>query len=303
MKKTYNMVLINLFMVFILNFFSCTMNSHTPENRTTGYNFSRPDQTLVLPDTLREISGLTLIDDRRCACIQDENGILFIYNLAENKIEKQVVFGDNGDYEGIARVGDTFYVLRSEGTLFEIPDYTSENPKVTSYFTRVPAEESEGLCFDPDKNRLLIAIKGKAGKGKENKDRRLIFGFDLQTKTLEAMPAFSFNIETIRDYAQMNKIELPTKIKKNGEISKPVLKFKTSAIAVHPITKKLYLISADDYLLFVFDRTGKIENMVQLDSAMFNKAEGIAFAGNVDLFISNEGQGKNPTILRFNYQE
>ncbi len=117
------------------------------------------------------------------------------------------------------------------------------------------------------------------------------------------MPAFSFNIETIRDYAQMNKIELPTKIKKNGEISKPVLKFKTSAIAVHPITKKLYLISADDYLLFVFDRTGKIENMVQLDSAMFNKAEGIAFAGNGDLFISNEGQGKNPTILRFNYQE
>jgi uncharacterized protein YjiK len=303
MKIPYNMLLIKLMVVYILYFYGCTMNTYTPDNRTAGYNFSRPDQTLVLPDTLHEISGLTVIDDNRCACIQDENGILFIYNLTENEIEKQAFFGDNGDYEGIAKVGETVFVLRSEGTLFEIPGYTSENPKVTSYFTGVPAEDSEGLCFDPEKNRLLIASKGKAGKGKEKKDQRLIFGFDLQSKTLEAMPAFSFDIETIRDYAQMNKIELPTKIKKNGEISKPVLKFKTSAIAIHPITNKLYLISADDYLLFVFDRTGKIENMVQLDSVLFNKAEGIAFAGNGDLYISNEGQGKNPTILRFNYQK
>ncbi len=127
---------------------------------------------MVLPDTLREISGLTSLDVNSCACVQDENGILFIYDVVKNEIRAQQVFGGDGDYEGIAKVGESVYVMRSDATLFEISNYTSDKLKVTTYKTNVPAQDCEGLCYDREHQRLLIAVKGKAGKDKEAKDKK-----------------------------------------------------------------------------------------------------------------------------------
>lgn len=38
-----------------------------------------------------------------------------------------------------------------------------------------------------------------------------------------------------------------------------------------------------------------------LNPLVFNKPEGITFFENGDMMISNEGQHKKPTLLRFNY--
>ena len=296
------MAIIHLGILFLITFFGCNMSTHPSDTKLQGYDLSQPDKKLELPDTLREISGLASLDANSCACIQDENGILFIYDMVKNEIRAQHDFGVDGDYEGIAQVGEALYIMRSDAVLFEIKDYTTGKLKVTTYETNAPAEDCEGLCYDKDHHRLLIGVKGKAGKHKEDKDQRLVFGFDLQSKTLLAEPVFNFSVETIRRYAEVNNIELPTKIKKDGETGKPILKFKTSDLAIHPITKKLYLLSADDYLLLVFDMDGKIENMVQLNPDLFNKPEGITFSDNGDLFVSNEAQGKKATILKFKYQ-
>ncbi len=271
------------------------------EGKSIGYTFSSPGKRFILPDILQEISGLTNIDTTTFACIQDEKGILFIYDILNNKIQKQFTFSMDGDYEGIARVGKTMYVLRSDGTLFEISNYASENFKLASYETGIPADNNEGLCYDAAANRLLIAVKGKIGKGKEYKDKRVIYGFDLETKTLSDEPAFDFDMNAINNFAAKNDINLPVKEKKNGEKKESTIKFRTSAIGIHPLTKKLYLLSASDHMLFVFDMEGTIEHIELLEEDMFNKAEGITFFDNGDMLITNEGQDKKPTLLRFNY--
>ena len=46
-----------------------------------GYDFSKPTLNDELPPILHEISGLAIIDSTSIACIQDEDGILFIYNI------------------------------------------------------------------------------------------------------------------------------------------------------------------------------------------------------------------------------
>jgi hypothetical protein len=46
-----------------------------------------------------------------------------------------------------------------------------------------------------------------------------------------------------------------------------------------------------------------LEHVEQLNPALFNKAEGITFLENGDMLISNEGQSKKPTVLRFNYRK
>ncbi len=273
------------------------------KNRTTplGYDFSNPQLTIILPEILREISGITIIDSTTVACIQDENGILFLYDIARNKIKQQLTFGLNGDYEGITKVKNALYILRSEGTIFEIMDYTSKKLRINEYKTGIPAINNEGLCYDKDNNRLLIGAKGKIDKNPLNKDKRFIYEFNLQKKLLNQTPLMSFNINSINLFAKKNGFVFRKKTTKDGKVTEIGLKLNTSEIAIHPITKKLYVLSGIDHCLFIFNTKGEIEHIEQLDSTLFNKAEGISFFSNGDMIITNEGQAHQPTLLKFSY--
>jgi hypothetical protein len=266
-----------------------------------GYDFSKPILNDELPPILHEISGLAIIDSTSIACIQDEDGILFIYNIKSHKITQQHTFGLKGDYEGITLVNDLLYVLRSDGILFEIKDYKSKKLKVKTYSTRVPAINNEGLCYDVINNRLLIGAKGKINKDPSNKDVRFIYAFDLKTKTLNQSPAFSFNTIDINLSAKLQGISFPKKQNKKGESIEHGFKFNTSEIAIHPLTQQLFVLLATDHALFIFNKTGNLEYIEQLNPIIFNKSEGLDFFINGDLLISNEGQAQQPTLLRFNY--
>lgn len=298
-KKFPEMIFSNLLLILCLSFNSCSNTNFGNNENIIGFDLTKPDKTLILPDILREISGLTDINSKTIACVQDENGILFIYDIIQNKIEKQYNFHIDGDYEGITLAGKAMYILRSDGVLFEITDYEAQDFKLKSYETGIPVNNNEGLCYDADNNRLLVACKSKLGKGAEFKDKRVIYGFDLLTKKLSSEPVFSFDLATIKMFAQENKLNLPVRDKKKG--IEPIIKFFTSAIAIHPITKKLYLLSAADHMLFIFDMKGNLEHIELLNSQMFNKAEGITFFKNGDMLITNEAQDKKPTLLQFNY--
>jgi uncharacterized protein YjiK len=268
----------------------------------TGYDFITPDESVTLPSILHEISGITHIDSTLFVCIQDEKGILFFYDMGKNDINSRLEFFIKGDYEGITRVNDTIYVLRSDGTLFEIPDYKSGNGIATPYPTEIPSKDNEGLCYDSENHRLLIACKDNPGKGDLSKDYRYIFAFDLSSKSLGNEPVISFDVASLKEYAVKHHIDLPLKQKKKGSPSEPVFKFRPSAIGIHPLTGKLYLLSAEDYLLFIFDMDGNIEHIIKLNPALFLQPEGIAFFDNGDMVISNEGQPKLPANLqRINY--
>lgn len=78
---------LKLILPVILVVFGCSP-SFTNSEKTIGYTPSAPDARFVLPDILREISGLTSIDSTSFACIQDENGILFIYDAIKNRSKR-----------------------------------------------------------------------------------------------------------------------------------------------------------------------------------------------------------------------
>ena len=144
-----------LLFMFFIDVLSCSSPAEEkkPEAndnniKLTGYNLSIPDNTIQLPDILHEISGIVLIDESSVACIQDEYGVIFIFDLLENEIKDQHIFYGNGDYEGIARADKTFYVLRSDGILFEFTDNDSSDTESKIYSTGIPASENEGRCYD-----------------------------------------------------------------------------------------------------------------------------------------------------------
>jgi len=267
-----------------------------------GYDFTKPNVNDILPASLHEISGLAIVDSTNIACIQDEQGILFLYNIKQHKVNQQYTFGLNGDYEGITKVGDLLYVLRSDGILYEIKNYSTKKLSAKVYATHVPAQNNEGLCYDSINHRLLVGAKGKINKDPQNKDLRCIYGFDLATKTLNQNPVYSFNINDINVSAKLMGISLPKKKNKEGKQVETGFKLNTSEIAIHPITKQLYVLSATDHCLFIFNINGNLEHIEVLNPILFNKAEGLSLYPNGDVLISNEGQAHQPTLLKFNYK-
>jgi len=267
-----------------------------------GYDLTNPDIVTVLPDMLHEISGITEIDSLTIACVQDENGILFIYDLKKSRITNHSFFHSDGDYEGIARIGEKFYILRSDGKLYEISNYKARELTIISYSTEIPADDNEGLCYDRNKNRLLMAPKSKIESDDDEKKQRGIYAFNLNTKKITEKPVIVFDLKEIKKYAVQNKIDLPLKSKKKGKKPEPEINLRPSAIGIHPVTNKLFVLSGMEQLLFVFNLNGSIEYMEKLDSELFKQPEGITFLNNGDMLISNEGQSGKATLLRFNCQ-
>jgi len=284
-------------------FITACQAGSAPKEDLPGYNLESPDALMGLPPILHEISGLTFADSGLIACVQDELGIVFLYSITSRNIIKQIPFGSEGDYEGIAKAGKTIFVLRSDGTLFEIRDFESDEAKVTRFKTDIPSEDNEGLCYDPERNILLIACKERVGKGNGSKNKRYIYGFDVKLKTLIGDPVYTFDISDLKDFAIRSKADVPLKSRNKSGKREPDFRFRPSAITIHPVTKELFVLSSDDKMLFIFDSSGSITKIVKLNPVLFNQPEGIAFTGNRDLFISNEGQDRNATILRYNFRQ
>jgi hypothetical protein len=293
-----------LFLILFLNIF-IPADQHNKNGSGSvvpiAYNLSAPDKVIVLPSSLNEISGITEINASSVACIQDNNGILFIYDLKKEQIKIQDYFYENGDYEGIAWVDNIIYVLRSDGGLFAITNYESSTFKVLSYITGIPANDNEGLCYDQKADRLLIGPKSNVGEKSANKDRRFIYSFDLKSKKLLAEPAFIFDLSVIKKFALKNKIKVPLTNPKKGHKKEPIIEFRISALGINPLTNKLFVLSGIEQLLLVFNMEGTIEYMGKLDPDLFPQPEGITFLKNGDMLISNESHGKMPTIVRLNY--
>ncbi len=266
-----------------------------------NYQLSSPDKSYTLPPSLNEISGITFLNENEIACVQDELGIIYIYNLKEGKITKEYKTGLIGDYEGITLVGNTIFLLRSDGVLVEYPDFRAPNMKIKEYFLNLPSLNNEGLCYDMENYRLLIAAKIKPGKEIENKDLRYIYNFDLKTRAPNNIPIIKLDVNEIEAFARKLNIPIPYRINKQTSEKVDAFNFRPSEIAVHPINKNIYILSSNDKLLLMINKSGGIKNLIKLDPKVFNKPEGLSFLSDGTMLISNEAQKGKPTLLSFKY--
>jgi uncharacterized protein YjiK len=292
-----------LSIVYIISLIFSTVNQENNKGsnnyRSIQYNLSAPDKIYALSSSLREISGITELDGSTIACVQDEHGIVYIHDINNNKTVRKIIFSGEGDYEGITRVDNTLYIVRSDERLTEIKNFSSDNFKKEVYEVKIPGKDIEGLCYDKKNNRLLIVPKEISQDKPENKDMRFIYGFDLTSKELIKGPVIKLDIKAIKRFAVENNIKVPMK-GKNGKKKEPDIEMRISEISINPITGKLYTLSGSERLLSVFDLNGNIEFLEKLNKDLFTQAEGITFMQNGDMLISNEGKNAAATLLRFN---
>lgn len=239
--------------------------------------------TWLLPKNLLEISGISWVDADHFACVQDELGTVYLYNVRQNKIDQEIPFGPNGDYEGITVVGRTIYVLRADGVLFGIENYSGDKPGVKMYKTSLTKkQDSESLAYDKKNNRLLIAEKEVDDK--DAPDFKAIYAFDLTTKTMLAAPVYKIDL----------KDEIFDDLKKN----KAKNSISPSDIGIHPIDGNLYILEGTKPKLLIMSPAGKMLSLYELDDTNFPQPEGLTFSPDGKLYISNEGNKKEGNILQ-----
>lgn len=282
----------NLITAYLLLVSTFTLYQEKKTAASFRYNTDVPDLVSNLPMLLSEISGITYLSQDLIAANQDEIGSIFIYNITKNVIIEEKNFATAGDYEGIAKAGNTYYILKSNGTIYELNDKKPYYLNTKTYITRIPAPDNEGLFYDKANSRLLVGCKGRVGEGDKYKHLRAIYAFDLKTKTLVQKPVYEFNAKEIREFYDASR--------KNKDKEENI-DFSLSDLAIHPLENRLYVLSSADNLLYIFEISGKIIHIEKLSKKLFPQPEGITFDEKGNMFISNEGKNGKATILKFNY--
>lgn len=264
----------------------------TPSSKVAGdsihYDLLHPQNTWMLPATLKEISGLSYVDGNHLVAIEDLHAALYLLRLDSSAaIEKTIPFrkadDTKFDIEDVALVKDTAYALWSHGTIFRILHWM-DKPVVDTFNTNLDKDNNtEGLCFDPVTNELLIACKGAAGVEDEKKSTKAIYTFNTTTRSLGKEPMFLI---------QKKEFE---------KVAGQKIGFFPSAVAVHPVTHDIYILSTkENKCLAVFSHDGQLKAFSFLDKDLFPQPEGICFAPDGKLFICTQGRhGEAPAIYAF----
>jgi uncharacterized protein YjiK len=276
-----------LFVYTLLLVAGCKQTTSSPPD----YRLDEPEVTM-LGAILNEISGICYYNqsgDSALLAVVDSKERVF---KLEMKVPKLVdytekVLPSDADAEDIVKVDSVIFVLMSRGIIKEIPDKAKDSTGVKTYV--LPAEGSgtndfETLYYDPSVNSLIMLCKNCAHERKQG--FRTAYRFDLATRTFATAPFYTIEKDAVKE------------ILKDANA-----KFDPSAAAIHPINKRLYILSSAGNLLVITDTRGAVMDAFTLSPDDFPQAEGIAFAPNGDMFITNEKKHGEPKLLRFPYRQ
>jgi uncharacterized protein YjiK len=261
-------------------------NSDQIDTVKADYDFSKPDDKMELGNHLHEISGMAYIPGKDLILGEnDEKGEIFTFDF-KNRNDKmgKVKFGGKGDYEDIVYTDSAVYMLISSGTIVQVK--TKDGIVSTKEFTLDEGKnEFETLYLDADRKSLIMLCK-ECSHEKKN-EVRVAYRFDLTTNTFDPSPAYTIDIEEIKRM-----------------LGDDQALFKPSAAGINPVNGKLYIVASVGKLLVIADKnTGKPEQVFPLNPAIYNQPEGMTFAPNGDLYISNEGGEGIATVLKFVYKK
>ncbi|TDH25103.1 hypothetical protein EXU57_13400 [Segetibacter sp. 3557_3] len=263
------------FILLLILALGCRQKTKSKYPVLPNYDLNNP-YTYNLRDELDEISGMVYYPkDTSVFAINDENGLLYKIFLRKNVQVMKWTFAKDADFEDIALVDSTFYVLQSNGNITSFKVLTADSVVVDK--CKRPYEgknEFESMYYDAYYKVLVLICKDC-----EIDDKKGItaWSFDPATHKYSDTPIYVIKTKPIDQMLGVQKE-----------------KFKPSAAAIHPITKELYIVFSVNKAIVIADRSGVVKFAVPLDPLIYKQPEGITFTPKGDLLISNESAETGP---------
>lgn len=250
------------------------------------YDFAQP-VPFKLDIRIKEISGI-IWDTHKDQFVahNDELGqVYFLDRSAGAIMGDPYVFNESkGDYEDIAMIGSDIYVLRSDGAIFKIGIDSATGKRNHSDLGKIGLSDKndfETLYYDPEKKALIMICKNC---GSDDKKTISAFAYYPDSIGFVTTPLFQIDAAKIKELSP-----------------RETSKFQPSAARIHPVMKKLFIISSASNQLVIADPNGEVEGVYMLAKKTFPQPEGLTFKSNGEMFISNEGVSSKAELLKFIY--
>ena len=263
--------------LFAVIFFSACNHAEKEYKSPPGYNLNSP-YIIKLPAELEEVSGIAYYaKDNSLFAESDEKGCLYKIFLNKPTDIRKWKFGHKRNYEDIVLHDSTFYILNNNGDIVSL-NFLKDSIIPHEYtFPENGKYEFESLYYDDKLQKLVLVCKDCEI---DKKNAASTYSFDLQQFTYSS--GFTVDAKNISEV-----------------IGPKSTKFKPSGASINPVTGEIYIISSINKLLVVGDRNGTLKEIYHLDPSIFTQPEGITFAPNGNLFISNEGGKTHAAAILF----
>ncbi|MGI9079137.1 MAG: SdiA-regulated domain-containing protein [Gemmatimonadaceae bacterium] len=234
-----------------------------------------PSGRVELPGKLTEISGLAVSDDGRMFAHNDERSVISELDVNSGQIVKSFALGDpivRGDFEGLAIAGGRFYIVTSEGIIYETGEGTDgERVPFKRHITGLGTEcEIEGLAYDPASRTLLLACK--ECRNGALCDWVTVFRWSIAKKAV----------------ARAATLRIPFRVARDAGLRA----FNPSGIERDPKTGNYLIVSAQQRAIIELTATGKLVASVKLEKRWHRQSEGITILPDLTLVVSDEGRKK-----------
>ena len=238
-----------------------------------------------LPTYLEEISGLAMTRDNRLLAHNDERGVIFEIDYQKGSIVKSFQLTDMknpvaSDFEGIATIDDQIYLVTSSGRLYECREGTAgESVLFNVYTTGVGRDcEIEGLAYDESKRALLLMCKDARSADMEGK--LAVYHWSIDEKQLKKD---AHTVIPVVEFSQHIK----------GK------KFQPSGIERHPMSGNYFIVAARQGAIAEITPGGQVVAVREFPAQWHRQVEGITFAADGTLIVSDEGAGKRARLTLY----
>ena len=130
MNRKFKLYSLNIILLVLI----ISLLSNCQENNSyefDNYKLNKKNNIkIALPKGLDEISGLAYLGDNNIITHNDEYGIVYKIKLPLGEVINKFILGDklaSEDFEGIAVVGETLFLVTSSGDLYKYPGFAAEN--------------------------------------------------------------------------------------------------------------------------------------------------------------------------------
>jgi hypothetical protein len=272
-----------------------------PSSTLAHYQFDDPPAWHVeLPRELDEISGLAFSPDGRLFAQGDERGIIWQLDPRTGRILKRfaLAFGPGlppfmgkrlkpdavtGDFEDMQIVGERFFLLSSNGVLVEFPEgRDGERVPFRAFDTGLSRScELEGLTHDESAHSLLLLCKHAYPKAWRRKI--VVLEWSIDTRRLNPEPRLLVPESRVAQVTQVDE-------------------FHGSALAVAPESGALVMVAGPQRRIIEISPTGEVVAGKGLKPKLHRQPEGLAFAPDRTMLISDEAAGGRATLTAYAYR-
>lgn len=239
-----------------------------------------------LDSRIQHISGITWDNkDNLFYAVNTGSDSLYALDRISRSINDVYPLGAEGDYEDVALYNGAIYVLRKDGVITRfIKDSTGQvSIKKVGEMNLAGSNEFESLYADTARKALVLICKSCSA---DDENTVSTYAFYPDSIGFTNKPLYKF------DAALVDSLS-PFKAKK----------FQPSGAAINPVTKKLFVLSAESRQLVIAGLNGEVSGVFKLSGKLFPGPKGIAFHKTGEMYITNEREEGKPTFVKFAFKD